>query len=135
MSFGFQDIARYIMYDNRTVCRRQLLRSLEGEEGRVFVSKLIHGPGAALTYLACRQRVEYLAQPSDAETSFLVFDITYGTYSAGVLGFLRRHQRGIDFTAGLKLIRWYESLVRLVLHPDGDEHTAQYKETCRSLYE
>ena len=103
VSFGFQDIARYIMYDNRTVCRRQLLRSLEGEEGRVFVSKLIHGPGAALTYLACRQRVEYLAQPSDAETSFLVFDITYGTYSAGVLGFLRRHQRGIDFTAGLKL--------------------------------
>lgn len=133
VSFGFQDLARYVMYDNRTVCRRQLLRSLKGEEGRIFVSKLRHGPGGALTYDACRRKTPYLAQPSDTETSFQVFDNIHGTDSTKALLFLRSHRWSVDLMAGLKLMRWYESLVRLVFHEA--EYTAQYQEACCSFSE
>lgn len=39
-SFDFGDLAVNVLLDNRTICRRQLVRSLRPEEGRIFVSKL-----------------------------------------------------------------------------------------------
>lgn len=71
--FGFMDLAAYVIHDNRTICRRQLARSLSEAEGRIFVSKLLHGPGNALTFFACQNGRPYLSSPSDLGECFARF--------------------------------------------------------------
>lgn len=115
-SFDFSDFAAYVMHDNRTICRRQLLRTLKDESGRIFISKLLHGPGNALTYHACKHRRKYLCSPSDLSKSLEIFDEIYGVNSALAIKFLKNcREKGIDFPNAVKLMSWYESLIAMVI--------------------
>ena len=82
--------------------------------GRIYVSKLLHGPGNALTFYSCKNRIKYLASPSNLEFCFRVFDEIYGVDSTHVLKFLRNCKKELDFQKALKLI-WYENLISLTL--------------------
>lgn len=130
-SFSFADLAAYVLHDNRTICRRQLVRSLSIEEGRIFVSKLLHGPGNALTFEACRTKTDYIAPPSDLEGCFDAFDRLYGTNSSSAIGFLRQCKGGIDKEMALMLMNWYENLVNVVLK--GDQFREGYQAVCTRL--
>ena len=113
--FEFSDLTAYVLLDNRTICRRQLLRSLKDMSGRIYVSKLLHGHGNALTFYSCKNRIKYLASPSDLEFCFRLFDEIYGVDSIPVLKFLRSCNEELDFQKALKLMFWYENLVSLTI--------------------
>lgn len=69
--------ASFILHDTRTITRRQAIRSLRGEEARIFLAKLSHGPGNALTYISsCRKR-EYKVDPSNTKLAFEIFGVEY----------------------------------------------------------
>lgn len=127
-SFSFADLTAYVLHDNRTICRRQLIRSFRDEEWRIFVSKLLHGPGNALTYWACRSRTDYTIPPSNLEGCFEVFDRMYGVNSLPAIGFLRRCKEVFDQEKAYLLMNWYEHLMNIVLH--GDQFRANYQHTC-----
>jgi len=129
--FSFADLTAYVLHDNRTICRRQLVRSFNGEEGRIFVSKLLHGPGNALTYQACRLRTDYVIPPSNLEGCFEAFDRFYGVDSTTAIDFLSACKKSIDFERGVLLMNWYESLFNLVIH--GDQFKADYQSLCHTL--
>ncbi|MDP4031342.1 MAG: hypothetical protein Q8P60_00550, partial [Pseudorhodobacter sp.] len=112
--FSFADLTAYVIHDNRTICRRQLVRSLQGESGRIFVSKLLHGAGNALTFHACQKKTEYLCSPSDIDQSFKILDGVYGVDSNPARAFLQSCKYSFDFEKGLLLMSWYESLVAMV---------------------
>lgn len=127
-SFSFADLTAHVLHDNRTICRRQLIRSLRSKEGRIFVSKLFHGPGNALTYHACRNRVDYTIPPSDLEGCFDAFDRLYGVNSLTAIDFLDRCKKSLDQEKAYLLMNWYEHLMNLVLH--GDQFRTFYKRSC-----
>ncbi len=129
--FSFSDLTAYVLHDNRTICRRQLIRSLSNEEGRIFVSKLLHGPGNALTYYACKHKSPYLVTPSNLKKCFNLFDEIYGVDSSSAMGFLISCKGSIDFERGVLLMNWYENLFNLVLH--GVQFKNNYQTICRSL--
>jgi len=129
--FTFADLTMYVLLDNRTICRRQLIRSLTVQEARIFVSKLLHGPGNALTYHACVNHVPYEIPPSDITGCFHLFDDIYKVDSAPALSFLNQCKKGINFTQALQLMRWYEHLVVLVLK--GERHMNSYQFVCMEL--
>jgi predicted nucleotidyltransferase len=128
--FSFADLTAYVIHDNRTICRRQLVRSLQGESGRIFVSKLLHGAGNALTFYACQNKTEYLSSPSDIDGCFEALDRTYGVDSKPARAFLRGCKRSFDFEKGLLLMSWYESLAALVFN---QESAHLYQATCDHL--
>lgn len=127
-SFSFADLTAYVLHDNRTICRRQLVRSFNGEEGRVFVSKLLHGPGNALTYYGCRMKTDYVIPPSDLEGSFDAFDRLYSVTSLPAIEFLRQCKKSLDQERGILLMNWYENLVDMVFH--GDQFRPSYQSVC-----
>jgi len=129
--FSFTDLTAYVMHDNRTICRRQLIRSFKEEEGRIFASKLLHGPGNALTHQACRLKMEYVLPPSNLEECFNVFDRMYGVDSSPTTRFLATCKESIDFERGILLMNWYENLVNMVLH--GDQFRSKYQQICHML--
>ena len=132
VSFGFEDLTAYILYDNRTICRRQLLRTLEEEQGRIFVSKLLHGPGNALTYYSCRNKVGYLCSPSDLVQSFKIFDEIYNVDSEPAFKFLSSCKKEINFEKAVNLMSWYENLLLIVLK--GEESSIRnYQQICEKL--
>lgn len=130
-SFSFADLTRYVLHDNRTICRRQLVRSLNDEEGRIFVSKLLHGPGNALTYQACRHKVDYLTSPSNLQECFDVLDRIYGVDSTPALAFFLACKRAMNFDRGVLLMNWYENLFNLIIH--GDWFRSNYQRVCCAL--
>ncbi|MBI5254218.1 nucleotidyltransferase domain-containing protein [Candidatus Falkowbacteria bacterium] len=132
-SFSFSDLTAYVLYDNRTICRRQLVRSFNGEEDRIFVSKLLHGPGNALTYQSCKHRMDYTIPPSNLEGCFETFDRIYGVDSSLAMAFLHVCKESIDFERGVLLMNWYENLVNMILH--GDQFRANYQRLCSLLGE
>ncbi|MBI3671720.1 hypothetical protein HY249_02915 [Candidatus Azambacteria bacterium] len=119
--FSFSDLTAYVILDNRTICRRQLLRSLDGDQGRIFVSKLIHGPGNALTHFACKTKTGYTNSPSDIEACFSEFDRIYDTDSSLVVNFIKVNKTKLDQECGMNIMRWYEGLVALVLSKAGND--------------
>lgn len=131
IKFGYEDIAACMLYDNRTICRRQIIRSLNAEEGRVFVSKILHGPTNALTYGVYKRRTLRSSPPSNWIESLREFDTTFRVNSEPALDFLRRCETNLDFDTALKLLGWYERLIMLVLH-DGD-NLDSYKIYCEEL--
>ena len=74
-TFKMSDIARYVLLDNRTITRRQLIRSLKREEFDIFLSKLGHTPGNILTYRAILNGVPYFSNPSDLDESARILDL------------------------------------------------------------
>jgi predicted nucleotidyltransferase len=129
--FSFADLTAYVLYDNRTICRRQLIRSFNGEEGRIFVSKLLHGPGNALTYYACRLKARYVLSSSNLKECFNIFDQTYGVDSSPAVKFLVMCKKSIDFERGIALMNWYESLLNIVIR--GDQFKPKYQQVCHTL--
>lgn len=128
--FSFADLSAYVIHDNRTVCRRQLVRSLQGESGRIFVSKLLHGTENALTFYACQKKTEYLYSPSDINHGFEILDSVYGVDSNPARAFLQSCKYSFDFEKGLLLMSWYESLVAMAF----DKANAHlYQDTCHRL--
>lgn len=129
--FSFADLTAYVMLDNRTICRRQLIRSLSQKEARIFVSKLLHGPGNAVTYHACVNHLQYKIPPSNLTECFAEFDCVYGVNSIPALNFLNRCKGILSFEDALHLMRWYEHLVNLTLY--GDKYTMFYNGVCNHL--
>lgn len=129
--FTFSDLTAYVLHDNRTICRRQLVRSLNREEGRIFVSKLLHGPGNALTYHACRNKLDYQCSPSEITRCFQMFDEIFGVDSSPAMSFLRSCKLKLDQESAINLMRWYENLMNLVLK--GSEFIPAYSEICSRL--
>lgn len=127
-SFSFSDLTAYVLHDNRTICRRQLVRSFRGEERRIFVGKLLHGPGNALTYHACRNKTDYIIPPSDLEGCFDAFDRLYGVNSLPAIEFLHRCKESLDQDRAYLLMNWYENLVNIVLR--GDQFRTSYQRIC-----
>ncbi len=83
--------------------------------GRIYVSKLLHGPGNALTFYSCKNKMKYLASPSDLEFCFRLLDEIYGVNSIPVLKFLRSCKEEFNFQKALKLMFWYENIVSLAM--------------------
>src|SRR3989344_3752266 len=114
--FGFEDLAAYVLLDNRTICRRQLIRSLNPNETKIFISKILHGPGNALTYHTCKNKEKYIATPSNIKESLELFDETYKLNSKPAEIFLKECRKNFNFGKAAKLIMWYEHLVSKVLY-------------------
>lgn len=131
VNFDFSDLTAYVLLDNRTICRRQLVRFLEGEAGRIYASKLLHGPGNALTYYACKNQVDYLCSPSDLVMCFEIFDEVYNLDSKMALHFLNNCKKDISFDKAVKLMSWYEHLVGLTLIPSFPHE--KYQSICNKL--
>ncbi len=131
IKFGYEDIAAHMLYDNRTICRRQIIRSLNAEEGRIFVSKILHGPTNALTYNVYKNKTLRSSPPSNWIESLREFDAIFRVNSGPALDFLRRCEANLDFDMALKLLGWYERLIVLVLR-DGDNPDF-YKIYCEEL--
>ena len=77
--FRFSDMSRYVLLDNRTITRRQLVRSLKKEEFNIFLSKLAHTPGNILTYRAILREEPYYSNPSDLRKSAEILDAQDGS--------------------------------------------------------
>jgi len=116
-----QDTAAYVLEDNRTVTRRQLLRENGQSNWRIFISKLIHGPGNAVNYLYFHKRFPLMVNPSDLDQCFKAYDEVFLIDSQEIR---RRLEDGsgkvkdgtFEFEEGLYILNWYELLVRKVLY-------------------
>jgi hypothetical protein len=126
------EMACVVLHDNRTITRRQLLRTLEGECGRIFVSKLLHGPGNALTVLACRNKKPPSVISSDMRGSLEEFDKGYGCDSFPIKHFLERCRKTLSYRMALHLMHWHESLFRVVCDP-SESSVSYYNYCCRSI--
>ncbi len=130
--FTYADLAVHVLLDNRTVCRRQIIRSLNAAEGKIFASKLLHGPGNALTFYSCKQKAPYLVSPSDLQTSLKMFDRVYKVDSGPANIFLSSCKKELSPDKAPVLLKWYEHLVALVLHDEGKYNQA-YQEYCLEI--
>lgn len=116
-----QDAAAYILHDNRTITRRQLLRDCSPENWRIFLAKLRHSPGNALTYKALHEDVPCFVDPSDTGRSFNYFDRIFKTNSEGIITLFTQVEEQLSghvppsFEQAVRLLRWYEALVSTVL--------------------
>ena len=129
--FDYGDLSAYILLDNRTICRRQLIRSFNESEGKIFVSKTLHGPGNALTYYSCKQKIPYLLSPSDLSGSLKAFDEIYKVNSSPAIEFFSYCKKKLDFEKALVLLKWYEHLVQLVLY--CEKYANNYQKYCLEI--
>jgi predicted nucleotidyltransferase len=131
-TFDFGDLTASVLYDNRTVCRRQLVRGFSRDESRIFVSKLSHGAGNALTYYACKNHIPYIASPSDWFGALYRCDELYGTESDPALDFLRGcRDHGVNDQSAISLMRWHEFLLAAVLR--GGDAVGEYNAYCETV--
>jgi len=128
---SFADMTTYVLLDNRTICRRQLVRTLSKTEARIFVSKLLHGPGNALTRYACKHSLHYICSPSDLIQCFKHFDDIYNVDSTPAMNFLQKCKQGMNYGQALKLMLWYETLVSLVIY--SETQAEQYSQVCENI--
>ena len=129
--FTYSDITANVLLDNRTVCRRQITRSLTTPEGKIFASKILHGPGNALTYYSYEQKRPYLVSPSDLMKSLRLFDRIYRVDSTLANEFLRSCQNDLNTESAALLLKWYEYLVAMVLY--RHKNAQNYKSHCLKM--
>jgi len=116
-----QNVAAYVLLDNRTITRRQVLRDCDLNNWRIFLAKLRHAPGNALTFSSLSEGRGYYVDPSDTVRSFRTFDQVFGTDSTEIFNLFTRSKQIIEETGDLpleiaiKLLRWHDSLVATVL--------------------
>jgi len=97
------------------------LRDCDSNNWRIFLAKLRHAPGNALTFSSLSEGRGYYVDPSDTVRSFRTFDQVFGTDSAEIFNLFTRSKQIIDETGDLpleiaiKLLRWHDSLVATVL--------------------
>lgn len=139
--------ASFILHDTRTIARRQVIRSLKGEEARIFLAKLAHGPGNALTYLSFRGGKKYDLDPSNIKQAFEAFDIRYKLDSKEALSYIEDSKKillktgKLPIKKALNILSWYELLVMVVLNHSSDELKKFLKRlrknnisTCKALW-
>lgn len=116
-----QDNTAYVLLDNRTITRRQILRPNDVGSWTIFLAKLRHGPGNALTYKALHEGKPYYSNPSDMPQCFGTFDRIFGTDSGGIIKLFDESKQllslgmSLPFEDATKLLRWHESLIATVL--------------------
>lgn len=127
--FSISDLARYVSLDNRTITRRQLVRSLSKEEFSIFLSKLAHTPGNILTARALQNGDDYYANPSDYKQSVAYLDAQNKSNSARKfaqdIAQLRNQLKDISipydeekaFSSALKLIQGFETMISNEFYP------------------
>lgn len=119
--------ASFILHDTRTIARRQVIRSLRGEEARIFIAKLAHGPGNALTYLSFCKGRKYDLDPSDIKEAFEAFDTRYNLDSKRISSYIEESKKillntgKLPMRRALNILSWYELLVMVVLSHSSDE--------------
>ena len=119
--------ASFILHDTRTIARRQVIRSLKGEEARIFLAKLAHGPGNALTYISFCKGKKYDLDPSNIRQAFEAFDTKYMIDSKKVLSYIENSKKillktgKLPMKRALNILSWYELLVMAVLNHGSDE--------------
>ena len=119
--------ASFILHDTRTIARRQVIRSLKGEEARIFLAKLAHGPGNALTYLSFCKGRKYDLDPSNIRQAFEEFDARYNLDSERILSYIEESKKillntgKLSMKRALNILSWYELLVQVVLNHNSDE--------------
>jgi predicted nucleotidyltransferase len=117
IKYHLADIAAYVLLDNRTITRRQLLRTVSPSTMRIFKAKLMHGPGNILTYLSIKNNEDYYANPSDVKRSFSFLNSIYEKFDVlkGYNNFMELERQieinKISYSLLLKVINWYERLV------------------------
>jgi len=122
LSNWFTDMVAYNLYDTRCIVRRQALRSLNGEEARIFLAKMIHGPGNALVHLSLCNKKACQTDPSNIEESFSIFGIKYGLDMGRILEYFNKSKNIISKTGklpmerALNILSWYELLIALILN-------------------
>lgn len=114
--------ASFILHDTRTITRRQAIRSLRGEEARIFLAKLSHGPGNALTYISSRKKQEYKVDPSNTKLAFEIFGSEYNINYKKMSSYIQKckdiiaNTGELPISQALNVLSWYESLVMKVLN-------------------
>jgi len=120
-SNGFNP-ASFILHDTRTITRRQAIRSLKSEEARIFLAKLSHGPGNALTYISFCKKQKCSVDPSNTKLAFEIFSSKYNMNCKEMLSYIQKCKDVIINTSelpmkqALNVLSWYESLVMRVLN-------------------
>lgn len=130
-NFTNTDLVAMLMHDTRTICRRQLTRNLDGEAGRIFVSKLLHGPANALTHFSCLNNRNIIGEPANLKRTFELFDIYFQVDSKPAWNFLFDCKRNFNRKKALSLMRWYEHLMGLVLY--GKPSAINYEYCCMTI--
>jgi predicted nucleotidyltransferase len=121
LKFNYSDLIVSRLFDTRTVTRRQLIRSMQCEESRIFIAKLSHGVGNALTYISLINHQNYLSDPSDIKSSFKIFDSVYKISSERILLLINECKnivskgRNLSSKKILNMMSWYEYLLHCVL--------------------
>jgi|GEM_PF-1633129 len=129
--YKLEDVAAFLIHENRTVCRRQLTRTVTGECGRIFVSKMLHGTANALTYYACRGRSGFVCTPSDLNDCFNKFDFYFDLDSRPAKEYLFESKKTFNFNRALNLMKWYEHLLGFVLY--GCPTSKDYNDFCKQI--
>lgn len=126
-----QDLAAFIIHENRTVCRRQLTRHINGESGRIFVSKMLHGAANALTYYSCRGRAGFVGNPSNVDECLDRLDLYFDLDTSAARNFLLSCKENLNYDRALQMMYWYEHLLGTVLHHQPS--TREYSLCCQKL--
>jgi len=119
--------ASFILHDTRTIARRKVIRSLKGEEARIFLAKLAQGPGNALTYLSFCEGKKYDLDPSNIKQAFKTFDTRYGLDSKEALSYIENSKKillktgKLPMKRALNILSWYELLVQMVLNRNSND--------------
>lgn len=129
--FSYSDLTAHILLGNRTVCRRQIVRSMLPEEAKIFASKLLHGPGNALTYYACKQKMQFLASPSNLSQALGKFDQIFNVNTKPSVDLLMSSRKELKPENAPRLLKWYEHLTALVL--GGEKFSEEYNKYCLEL--
>lgn len=130
--FDYADLAVFALQDTRTLCRRQLVRTLEGEAGRIYVSKLSHAPVNAVNLHSYRQHEAFRPFPAEFWAGLGVFDEVYRTRSLGVAELMARCRAELTFELGLQLMFWFEHVFGVCT---GLLSPADYDRACLLLSE
>ena len=114
--FSFSDLNVYVILDNRTICRRQLVRSMNGQESRIFVSKLFHAPANILNYWRLKNDKKFEIPISDLGETFRYFDSHFGTSYYTIYTNASKKKKKMSWEGYIKLMNWYEKLTYEILY-------------------
>ncbi len=117
--------AAFVLHETRTITRREVIQANSNEEKmRIFIAKLLHGPGNALTYFAEHENRRFDIDPANIAQAFARLDELLGLCSEPVIRYFstcaeRLKKDGtLPFSRVLTLLNWYESLVATILEHD-----------------
>ncbi|MFA8298718.1 MAG: hypothetical protein ACEPOV_00995 [Hyphomicrobiales bacterium] len=140
--FSYADLTKYVILDNRHVTRRQILRPFYVPAANLFLSKLGHLFGNALSYLAFSRGEKYMVNPSDLyvcagliEKMLPINCVPYQEYVRA----LRRELAGMNsesaFDSMSKVLNWYELFTFYLFYATEEEKPMIIEQLDSVLYE